>query len=352
MAVARTADSAFDHKKRWLLEARLARAGAVWGDARRRGPMSGLECCQRVWGHLDGLGRKHGELDGLTPEDVEVVAGWNGEPGAFWGALLAIGWVDDLGGGSFRWHDFHHLNERAITARENGRKGGRPRKPVPEPVEEPSAKPSGPATPQPIRDVRPASGNPAEHGGRALRLTPSALAATLDERTGNPSPNPSPNPSGNRSGFWVPEKTEKRTEDSPVGGVSSGPRPDAPKAPRPKPAPGADAVLLAGELLTAIQRHTPTFRPPPRLEGWARPIDLALRLDGRTVADLRRAIAFAHADPAGSFWRPNLLSGEALRRQADRLLMQADRAGRDPRGAGLAPRELEGLEAKLRERGA
>ena len=342
MAVARTVDSAFGHRKRWLLEARLARSGVTWGDARRRGPMSGLECCQRVWAHLDGLGRRHGEMDGLTVEDVEVVAGWPGEPGALWLALVETGWIDAVAGGHV-WHDFGAMNERAIAARANGRLGGRPARP---------AEPSAPTSRHSTRDQSPANENPLPPVRAPLLLSGKDLASALDEIDNNPDRNPDRNPTPNRSGFLVPEvpETEKNSEDSPRRGVSSGLRPDTPRPPRPRLAPSTDAILLAGELLAAIQAHTPTFRPPGRLDGWARPIDLAIRLDGRTVDEIRRAIRFAHVDPAGAFWRPNVLSGETLRRQADRLLMQSDRATRDVRGAGLSGRQLADLEASLRGR--
>lgn len=385
MPVARTTDEAFEHRKRWLLESRLQRTGIVWGDARRRGPMSGLECVQRVWAHLDGLRRKDGNLEGIDAGDLEAIAGWPGEPGVLWRELIATGWIDDLGSGRFAWHDFADLNERAITARENGSKGGRPRRPpggqhetqigtqdVTQHGTQSGTQPISQLITQPItqRVTQPEmngatpgglhapSGPPGEsRDSGAMSLLLDACGDLLPETPKpraepNPYPNPEPNAKQSGSGSSEKKKTIRKKKDVPSeGNVLSGP--GGPDETRPRGLqPGPDAFRLAEDLAGSILRHTPTFRRPPKLDAWAREIDLALRLDGRTVEDVTRAIRFAHVDPAGSFWRPNVLSGSTLRKQLDRLLMQADRAERDPRAAGLGARDLERIEAGLRERGS
>jgi hypothetical protein len=80
------------------------------------------------------------------------------------------------------------------------------------------------------------------------------------------------------------------------------------------------ALEVAQYLLEAIRSHKPDAKGDPG--AWAKDIDLAIRVDGRTVEGLKRAVDQAHrsADP---FWRPNLLSGKALRKQCERLEIKA-----------------------------
>src|SRR5260221_6909214 len=56
---------------------------------------------------------------------------------------------------------------------------------------------------------------------------------------------------------------------------------------------------------------------PAKLQQWARPIDLMLRVDsGRTPDSIRAVIDFATTD---SFWQSNILSPGKLRDQYDQL---------------------------------
>jgi hypothetical protein len=93
----------------------------------------------------------------------------------------------------------------------------------------------------------------------------------------------------------------------------------------------AGALEVAEYLLAAIRSHKPDAKGEPK--AWARDIDLAIRVDGRTVDSLKRAVDQAHrsADP---FWRSNLLSGKALRKQCDRLLIKA---AQPPLGTRASP---------------
>lgn len=108
----------------------------------------------------------------------------------------------------------------------------------------------------------------------------------------------------------------------PLAGGSSSPVPDI----KPLKAPPSDAAFgMVAYLLTAIHSHTPGFAPPLGSK-WARDIDLALRVDGRTVDQLKTVIDEAHrsADP---FWRSNLLSGKKLREKFDQLWVKAQQRG-------------------------
>lgn len=98
-------------------------------------------------------------------------------------------------------------------------------------------------------------------------------------------------------------------------------RPAKPKAA--KPEPSAAALELSAYLGGAIRTHTPGFSAPDATsKGWARDIDLAMRIDGRSAEQLRTVIDEAHrsADP---FWRSNLLSGKKLREKFDQLWIKA-----------------------------
>lgn len=366
MAVARTSDEAFDHRKRWLLESRLERAGAVWGNSRRRGPMSGFEALQRLWAHLDGLARRDGSLDGISPDDVEAIAGWQGEPGVFWREIVSVGWVDDLGEGRYAMHHFAHLNEKAIAARVNGGQGGRPPKTqrVTQPVTQSGTQPGTQPVTQTGTQREPRSappqtepgtfgGNPrTKRGPNELTegLTPADLEAELRARNGKPNPEPNPEPNAKQSGSGSGSGFFPDSEDKPKRLVSSGATPDDPPKPKGIP-PSPEAEVLAGELLGAIRTHAPAFRGPPKLDGWARAIDLAIRIDGRTPDELRRVIAYAHRSAAGSFWRSNLLSGDTLRRQAERLLIDSARAVGSVNGVRLGAADLERVESELRRAG-
>jgi len=121
------------------------------------------------------------------------------------------------------------------------------------------------------------------------------------------------------------------------------------------------ALDLAIHLRDAILSHSPdakipkparrlTSRDPEDLTGWARDMDLAMRLDGRTAEQLRRAIDWVHRKPDGEWWRPNVLSAGKLRAQYDQLAIQA-RRGR-PGAAPVYDRDADDLPtaAEVRER--
>jgi hypothetical protein len=83
-----------------------------------------------------------------------------------------------------------------------------------------------------------------------------------------------------------------------------------------------EAVELAAYLLEAIRTHKPNVKDGSK--GWARDLDLAIRVDRRAPAAIRAVIDFAHRSRE-TFWRPNLLSGAKVREHFDTLEIQAAR---------------------------
>lgn len=86
-----------------------------------------------------------------------------------------------------------------------------------------------------------------------------------------------------------------------------------------------DAARLAELILTERRRIDPGFQSAPgKREGallrWSGDIEKIVRLDGRSWKDVERVLRWALRD---SFWSKNILSGDALRRQFDRLYVQA-----------------------------
>ena len=126
---------------------------------------------------------------------------------------------------------------------------------------------------------------------------------------------------------------------------------------RDAPQPGNEARELASYLLDAIRSHTPGFRGGPgQAAAWssrtARDMDLALRLDARDVEGMMRVIDWAHRDPAGAFWRPNLLSGGKARKHYERIeMLMREKPGPRRRDAGLTAEDIAVQARELEEDG-
>lgn len=81
---------------------------------------------------------------------------------------------------------------------------------------------------------------------------------------------------------------------------------------------GQPPIDLAKFLFSKIQQNNPKAKPP-NFQVWARHVDLMLRVDNRSVEDIRAVIEWAQDD---DFWKGNILSTEKLRKQFDRLYMK------------------------------
>jgi hypothetical protein len=75
---------------------------------------------------------------------------------------------------------------------------------------------------------------------------------------------------------------------------------------------------LSQMLLNLILERNPKYKQPD-LQKWAKNIDLAMRRDNRTPAELEAVIRWCQSE---SFWQNNILSTEKLRKQFDTLWMQ------------------------------
>lgn len=92
---------------------------------------------------------------------------------------------------------------------------------------------------------------------------------------------------------------------------------------KPKPAP-AWAEELALLLQSEIQKMSGVVQG--NVQTWARDIDLLHRQDQASIADIRAAILWATSD---DFWKANIRSGKALRKQFSRLIVGARKQSQD-----------------------
>ena len=129
-------------------------------------------------------------------------------------------------------------------------------------------------------------------------------------------------------------------EHDPSVGVPSDSR--APRSRRPKE-PSPEAIAAAQYLYDAIRSHSPTYKANAKptaleatLKGWAKAIDVGMRNDGMDLEGCKEAIDVAHRsdDEGRDFsWKPNLLSGKALRKHYARLRIQGTKANGNGRAA-------------------
>ncbi len=75
-------------------------------------------------------------------------------------------------------------------------------------------------------------------------------------------------------------------------------------------------LALARHMVTVLTANNPGFRPPSRVERWAHEIRLMRERDQRPETEIGHVFDFAAAD---AFWRQNILSPGALRRNYAKL---------------------------------
>ena len=84
----------------------------------------------------------------------------------------------------------------------------------------------------------------------------------------------------------------------------------------------AQPLLLAELFKARIIENNPKAKPPSTLTAWAKTIDLMIRIDKRTPAEIREIILWSQRH---EFWASNILSAAKLRKQFDTLWMQKKR---------------------------
>lgn len=92
----------------------------------------------------------------------------------------------------------------------------------------------------------------------------------------------------------------------------------------------SDARRLASLLADLMRRNNPKAKIPEDPRGWFKAIDLIHSKDGYEWSEIEAVLRWSQDS---DFWRSNILSGDALRRQMGTLVLQKSRA------APTAPKE-------------
>lgn len=106
--------------------------------------------------------------------------------------------------------------------------------------------------------------------------------------------------------------------------------------------PSSDALRLSGLLAELIAGNNPqnrTIQPTLRgksIERWAADIDRMFRIDGRDQRLVEEVIRWCQAD---DFWCCNILSGNKLRKQFDKLILAMQRGSQKGQPSGESPKQ-------------
>lgn len=76
---------------------------------------------------------------------------------------------------------------------------------------------------------------------------------------------------------------------------------------------------LSKFLLSHIRKNNPNAKEP-NLQKWSKQFDFILRLDRRSLDEIKEIIKWCHQED--NFWSTNILSPKSLRKQYDKLVMQ------------------------------
>jgi len=85
-------------------------------------------------------------------------------------------------------------------------------------------------------------------------------------------------------------------------------------------------VILSKELFTHMRNNNPKVKEPC-FQSWAKHIDLMIRIDGKSVEDIREVIDWCQND---SFWLSNILSTKKLREKFDGLILKKGKQKKTP----------------------
>ena len=109
MADFRVKDDFLDHPKTKKL-ARILGEGSIL-------------CLLRLWGHAT-RNKWTGEFTNMDTDDIEIAAGWNGQPGEFLNAILNVGFLEQPG----EWFQLHDWEDHNGFAAKAGERKGKAKK--------------------------------------------------------------------------------------------------------------------------------------------------------------------------------------------------------------------------------
>ena len=92
--------------------------------------------------------------------------------------------------------------------------------------------------------------------------------------------------------------------------------------------PKSDEIILTNFLLDKIKGNNPKFKEP-NIQQWAKEMDYILRVDKRSIEDVRKTIEWCQND---SFWKTNVLSVVKLRNKFDMLYVKMNSVKEQPKG--------------------
>lgn len=346
MGTARVADGATRDRKRYDLERHLYKVGHRFptGDRVRNGqPLSAWDCLCNLWNWLDSRDDPQGRMYGVTAEEVEREAWWDGKPGQLWQALVDTEWVEHDGLG-YRWHDYWAMNGKTITDRLKKR-----RKRGDEPPNEPDTSPRGGTPKGTQRGTGEGTGGGTDRGRLSL-----GSGSGRSEEDLPPDPTSSVDPARERSAGGSLEPPAQAEGARAAPGLPHGPAllaaltAEPNLAQVPARADGRSRTLQTGRhyLGQLAIRHRPTWERVTA-SGARNPLPGRLLRDvdpeafGRVVEDLERNLP-GKTDPE-PYVRSALADAwlDVLGRIADRA--QASRARRgaaeDGHGEGREPPE-------------
>ena len=309
----------------------------------------------RLWAWV-AKNRPDGILTGMSEEDIEIAARWNGEQRAFNGVITTLNFVN-LVDGVYQIHDWKDHNEWQAQASQRSDASRLTRMAKTHPDIYKMLDSAGiKGISREVYDVITASNDRLTTVERMLTNRLSLFSS-------------SPFLSFLNSSLQEEEKDSSLRSESPCHGSKE---PDEQSVITPelvrddqistqkakkKPEPlseDSEAYRLASFMLTTLKANVPTLREPD-LQAWARNFDVALRNDER-MKDARfvaQVIKWACSD---SFWRANIQSPNKLREKFDQLTTKMEAEAARTRTAQQQPswktqgqRRLQGNMAAMQE---
>jgi hypothetical protein len=222
--------------------------------------------------------RPEGDLRGMTGEDIEIAANWQGDVGEFVRTLVEVRFLDGQDA-TYKIHDWAEHNPWAA---------GRPGR-----IEK--ARSAAGARWKSVRSAT--EPNAASMQGACTEYE--QVMPTSPHLTSPPDTTVKPSSEQQTSSDKVNVSTQKKTAQ----------------------APSQEACSLAALLKSEILRNKPDYRiTPAKVRNWEVTADRMLRIDGRTPEQIAELIRWAQRD---EFWMANILSIDTLREKFDQLELRS-----------------------------